>query len=144
MQNYRFLDHTADVEFEASGTTIASAFRNSLYALFDTQVDTKMLKKTRSKTYKITVKEKSRDIDTLLWDFLQDSLSKCEARDLFGYSAKKLKIQKAGSAYLLHAEILAKRKCSECARLEVKGISKYGLKVVRRGGKFIAQVVVDV
>jgi SHS2 domain-containing protein len=144
MPGYKFFDHTADVEFEAEGYTIEEVFLNSLYALFDTQANIKMLKKSNSKPYAVSIKEKSSDIEELLWNFLQSTLSKCEARNLFGYASNRLKIRQVGKNYLLQAKILAKKKCSECAKLEVKGIAKYSLKVEHKSNKFTSHVIVDV
>ncbi|MGC8669950.1 MAG: archease [Candidatus Micrarchaeia archaeon] len=148
MRRYKFIDHTADIEFVAFGTTPRLLFKNALLALFDTTAYIDRLSRKRGKVYKIKVIAKEKDMESLLWDILQSTFSKCDAKGLFGYNAESLSIKKHDNWYEAVALLNAKKKCPECARLDVKGISKYEMRLEtsKRGGKNIisAYVVVDV
>jgi SHS2 domain-containing protein len=114
---YRYVEHTADVEFIASGASMEELLSNALLAMFDTAADLKMLARQRSRQVRFRLKEKAGDAKDLLWSSLQDTLS---------------------------AVILCRKSTAECAKLDVKGVSKYELDIVRKGKRLEASVVLDV
>ena len=140
---YRFVDHTADVEFIAYGGSESELVKNALEALFNIIAYTKKLKRAKGRSLKIKINAKGDSLEGLLWSVLQKTFSMCDAKSLFGFKAEKVKVKSAGNSKIASALILAREKCPECAKMDVKGISKYELHVKKRE-KFIASVVVDV
>lgn len=100
------------------------------------------LAKERIETVKI--RERASNLEDLLWNTLQEALSKTDARGLFAYSIKVLKIKRTGKGYKIDATLRCKKQSAEYSKLEVKGISKYDLKVERKNKGFIIRTVLDV
>jgi SHS2 domain-containing protein len=143
-KGYKYVSHTADVEFVAFGGTIETAFGNAALALFDTIADIKALKKDTGRVYRIKINISANNIEDLLWKMLQYCLSASDSKGLFCYELSKPKIKKNLSKFALSATAFGKKKNVEASELEVKGISKYRLKIARRNNRFRISVVVDV
>ena len=91
---YRFLDHTADVMFEAYGKNLNEVFRNSALAVFDVQCDLKKVKRKIKKKIKL----KNENAEDLLFDFLEELIYLKDARYmLFGRFDIGIKKKKVGS-----------------------------------------------
>ncbi len=142
--DYRFVDHTADVEFVARGGSIEETFRNAFLALFDTALYVNRVAREKSKAKRFEIKEEAADLEQLLWYVLQDTVSIMDSRSLFPYRIASLKIGEKKGVYRFRAEIWAKGQKEGNAKLDIKGISRYGLKVSRKGKGFEASVVMDV
>ncbi len=138
MRKYRYINHTADVEFIAYGKTLEELFSNSAQALFDTIAEANSMRCATA--LKIAVHADSEE--ELLWRFLQKLLSIGDARCIFFYSADA-KIKRNGMLSLSSVAHYCKA-TAEKAKLEAKGISKYALKVSHSNGIYSATVVVDV
>ncbi len=142
--NYRFLDHTADVEFIASGKSMEEAFSNAFMALFDTSAYLDKVSKDKSKAKAFVITETAKDPEKLLWYVLQDAVSIMDSRSLFPYKINKLSISKGKTVYKFRATMEAKGRKAEHAKLDIKGISRYGLSVTKRAKGFEAHVIMDV
>ena len=143
-KGYRYMGHTADVEFLAYGSTLEISFKNALMALFETIAYTKKVSKSESKTQSFALKVKAKSEEELLWYVLQDAISMMGAESLFAYKVMKLKIRKIGKRYALTAKVLAKSRTDRDSKLEIKGVSMYDLKIEKKKGRFTSRVVVDV
>ncbi len=143
-QGYRFINHTADVEFIATGATAGAALSNSLLALFGTSFDINAARMQRSRDYVVRIDLRSEKLSDLAWYVLQAALSNAEARDLFCYSVRSMSVRSIDGEYRARAELLCKRKVEGLARLEVKAVSRYNLSAARRNGRFEIRVVLDV
>ena len=143
-KGYKFVDHTADIEFLAFGSTIENSFKNSLMALFDTIADTKRLSRSKSKALVIKLKEKADTVENLLWYTLQDALSVLDAKKLFAYKVTELSIRNAKSSFILSVKLHAKSQQIDLAKMEVKGVSPYNLKIKKKGNGFSISAVLDV
>ncbi len=96
MKRYRFLDHTSDVMFEASGKNLNEVFENAGLAVFDVQSDLKKIKLKIKKKIKL----KNSIIGDLLFDFLEELIYLKDAKYiLFGKFDVKI-IQKRMVYYL--------------------------------------------
>jgi SHS2 domain-containing protein len=143
-KGYKFLGHMADVEFISSGRSIDEAFKNAFMALFDTVCYVDKVSKARAKTKLVTISDKAKELDQLLWYALQDAVSIMDSRGLFGYKVSKLKVSKTVHGYKISAVIATKERKNEHTKLDVKGIARYGLKLYKKGNTFNAHVIMDV
>jgi SHS2 domain-containing protein len=141
---FKFTDHTADVEFIAQGSSIEDTFKNAFMALFDTLSYTKKVAVQKSKTEKFMIREKAQDLERLLWYVLQDAVSIMDSKALYGYKINRIKISGKGNLYHFSGEISAKGQNRKNAKLDVKGVSLYNLKISKKGSNFAANVVMDV
>ncbi len=143
-QPYRYVNHTADVEFIARGTTLEQAFKHALLALFNTMADTRRVGALRMPPKRIKMIEHADSLSELLWRTLQDALSITDAEALFPYRTSRLAVLRANGRYALRAEILAKPQTPECAGIYVKGVSRFDLKVSESAGGFSVSAVIDI
>ncbi|MCL4383055.1 MAG: archease [Candidatus Marsarchaeota archaeon] len=145
---YNYINHTADIEFNAYGDSLAQLFENSELALFNSIGNIKKIKKQKSAIKLIRIREYAQNIEDLLWQVLQSSLSILDAKNQFGYGIKKIKINirknQRAKTYCAYLIINSKKRNSKYSNLEVKGISKYDLKIVKKNNNFISSVVADV
>jgi len=145
---YKYKDHTADVEFNAFGTNITQLFKNSELALFNIVGDLDKIRNSKLKTNEIIIKEFAIDLEDLLWQTLQKSLSILDAKNQFGYTVIKVNIKKINKdinqRYRLILTIKSKTRIEKYSKLEAKGVSKYNLKINKNNNNFISNIVVDV
>jgi SHS2 domain-containing protein len=144
MRKYRYVEHTADVEFVAYGADMGGLFRNALLAMFDTAADIRRLSRQRTRAVRFSLEESSDDPKELLWDSLQDALSKASAKGLFAYRVQSLSVRKTRRGVALKAVVLGRKGSPECAKLDVKGVSKYDMGVKKAGRHYEASIVLDV
>jgi SHS2 domain-containing protein len=142
-RGYKYISHTADVEFLAYGSTLEESFQNAMLALFETIAYTKKVSASKDAARTFTMKVKADTIEKLLWYTLQDAISILGSRSLFAYRVSGLKINNA-KGYALTAKVYAKKRRDEDSKLEIKGVSMYELKVEQKKSGFVLRAVVDV
>ncbi len=143
-KGYRFLEHTADVEYIAYGKDEKECFSNALMAMFDTASYLARLEKSEGKKVVVKVKSRASRPEDLLWYLLQDVLSMTDAMGLFAYSVKRLKMGESGTKRTAEVELLARERSDQASKLDVKGVSRYELSLRRPGRLLEAHVVLDV
>jgi SHS2 domain-containing protein len=141
---YRFVSHTADVEFIASGREMEQCFENALLAMFETMAYNKKLASSKAKLYEFSVKDRAKTSEDLLWYLLQDTLSIADSKGIFPFKVGYLKIMEKGGVHKVDARILARPKEPGASKLDVKGVSRYNLKVEHKKQGVFATVVLDV
>ncbi len=143
-KRYAFIDHTADVEYVAYGSTINAVFKNALLGLFDTIADIKKLSRAKSKVTILKIEERARVPDDLLWFVLQDALSVTDAEGVYAYSVKKIWIGLEMGEYSAMVTIAAKKKDPKFSKLDVKGVTRFDMKVTQKDRKYLAAAVLDI
>ncbi len=144
MLKFRYLNHTADVEFIAYGSSLAIAVSNALNALFDTTAYVKKLSRLEGRIVRARISIRAENPEDLLWQSLQHALSIGDARGVFFYNVLSPTVKEAGGKYLFKAVLLGKKASPELSKLDVKGISRYNLSIRKSGKRLVADVVVDV
>ncbi len=149
--DYKFTEHTADVEFKAYGKTLEKIFENSLRAQFDTIADIKAVEKSKKKDKKFTIKESATALEELLWFVLQDALSISDSEGLYCYGVEKISGFEVGPPaigqpgnYEIEIIIKAKEMDPKFSKLNVKGVSKFNLKILKKKEGFESSAVLDV
>jgi len=84
---YKFLEHTADVKFQAFGKTLEEAFSNSALALTKVMTDNKVKEKIQKK-----IKIKGNDKKSLLYNFLEEFLFLIDTKNFILSKVKNIKI----------------------------------------------------
>ena len=141
MENYKFLEHTADVKFQSFGKTIEEAFTNAAYALAET-----ITKKTKIKektTWKIDASGK--DLPSLLYNFLEEFLFLLDAENFILSKITKINIKEEE----LEAEVTGDLASNYKLTNDVKAITynEMFVKQEKQGehkGKWVCQAVLDV
>ncbi len=135
-KKFIFLEHTADVKFQAFGKNLNEVFENSALAL--KEVMTKGIKiKTKEKR---KIKIEAKDRESLLLNFLEEFLYLLDAENFILSRIKKVKIKNNE----LEADIIGDKAENYKFSNDVKAITYNEMFVKKEGNKFITQVVLDV
>ena len=137
MEKFKFLEHTADIKFQAFGKNIEEAFENSALAMFNSMFEGKVNKK---KNFKINVKGK--DFENLLYNFLEELLFLFDSERFFLASIENIKIDKEN--FKLNAEVFGDSAENYEIHLDIKAVTYNEMFVKKDKGGWTAQVVVDV
>lgn len=137
MKKYKFLEHTADVKFQAFGKSLEEVFKNSALAMCNVMYEGKVKSK---KNFKITVK--GDDFESLLYNFLEEFLLLFDSKNFFLSKIDKIKIDKKN--FKLGAEILGDSTENYEMSTYVKAITYNEMFVKKIKNKWIAQVVIDI
>ena len=86
-EKYKYLDHTADIKFQAFGKDMDECFANAGYALTNIISKDKIKSKTRKK-----IKIQKRDVKGLLYDFLEEFLYLLDVGNFIVSEIKNLKV----------------------------------------------------
>ena len=137
MDKFKFIPHTADIEFQAFGNSLKECFENSALALKSIVFEGKV---KQSKKFKIKVNGK--DLENLLYEFLEEFLVLIDSKD---FLMSKIKILKFDSKkFELEAEVKGDNINSYETEMHIKAITYHEMFVKKIRDKFIAQVVVDI
>lgn len=133
---FKFLEHTADVKFQAFGKSLNEAFSNAAYAMFNVMYDGKVKAKVRKK-----FEVKGKDIESLLYNFLEELLFLLDSKNFF-LSSIKVKINE--KELKLKAEAFGDSVKNYSPSLDVKAVTYNEMFVKKERGRWIIQVVLDV
>ena len=143
-RGYRFVDHTADVEYIATGPTMERAVGNAFLGLFATLSDISKVSKLKSVTKNIRIKDSAGTMEDLLWYSLQDALSIADSEGVFPFQLSSLKITESSGKFSLAAILMCKKQEQKYGNFDVKGISRYDLSAKEGAKGYSISVVVDV
>lgn len=132
---FKFLEHTADIKFQAFGKTIEEVFENSAKAMFKSMTDDKIKKKIKKK---INLSGKNKE--SLLYNFLEELLFLFDSEGFFVSEIEKLEIKDGR----LKAVISGDRAENYEINIDVKAVTYNEMFVRQEKGKWVSQVVLDV
>ena len=134
-KNFEFLEHTADVKFQAWGKTLEEAFSNCALALSKTLCKEEIKKK---KTYRI--KAYGQDNESLLYNFLEELLYLFDTENFILAKVKEIKIK--------DNKLIAKVTGDNVEKYEIRTYIKSptynDMFIKKEKDKWVAQVVMDV
>jgi len=134
---FKFFPHTADVKFRAYGKNLEEVFENSIYAVFRSLTDEKIIEKK-----KIKIKVSGRGLDNLLYNFLEEILFLIDAKNFFVRRVLNLKIDE--KKFKLRAEFVGDDGENYEIFSHVKAVTYNEMFVKKIGDKWFVQVVLDV
>jgi len=133
-KKFKFLEHTADIKFQAFGSSLEKAFENSALAMFNSMYSGKVKRKIRKK-----ISVSGKDSESLLYNFLEELLFLLDAKNFF-LAACKVKI----SGNKIEAELFGDNAKNYNIELDVKAVTYNSMFVRKEKNKFTCQVVLDV
>ncbi len=139
--SYHYIDHTADVLFQAEGTTLAELFEQCALAVQETQVH---LADVEAKQ-QIEITGKNKNIEYLLFDFLDDLLLHKD-KDQLLLVKFSITIEDREDGYHLHCVASGDTLNPNIHEqgVDVKAITMHEFFVKQENGKWKAQVLVDI
>jgi SHS2 domain-containing protein len=135
MKKFEFLEHTADIKFQAFGNTLEEVFENSALAMTNSMYDGKVKEKIIKK-----IKVKGKDNERLLYEFLEELLFLLDSEDFILSNVKKIKINKND----LEAEIIGDKASDYEIHIIVKAITYNEMFVKKIKNNWVCQVILDV
>jgi len=136
----RYLEHKADVIFEASGASFEETLEEASRGLFETIADAKKVKAAK----KITVKQTAKKLDELLIFTLSDLLTQSDVNELFFARFKVKKFGKKGDSYFVEGVAEGAPMTPRLGRTAVKAVTLHESRVLEKDGKWTARVLLDV
>lgn len=139
-KKFKFLEHTADIKFQAYGKSLEEAFSNSALAMFNAMYSGKVSRKIKKK-----ISVKGKDNESLLYNFLEELLFLLDTKNFF-LSSIKVKINEKK----LEAELEGDKAGNYKIDLDVKAVTYNSMfvKKLNQGSatpiKWVCQVVLDV
>jgi len=133
-KNFKFLEHTGDIKFQAFGKTIEELFQNCaitmIYSQYKGQIKTKITKK---------IKVNGQDNESLLYNFLEEILFLIDS-ECFLTSKAKVKIKGNELTAELTGDNIKNYKMS----FDIKAVTYNEMFVKNNEKEWVAQVVIDV
>ncbi|MFH1365241.1 MAG: archease [archaeon] len=136
-QTFKFLEHTADIKFQAYGETLEESFKNSALAMFNAMSDKAINPKKKKK-----IKVIGTDLENLLYSFLEEMLLLLDNKNFFLSKINKIKINK--KKLILNAELSGDSVKNYETKVDVKAVTYNEMFVQKIKNLWICQVVLDV
>src|SRR3989339_494093 len=134
---YKFLQHTADMKFQAFGKSLEEAFSNAVYALKEVITKDKI-----KPLVKRTINVKGKDNENLLYNFLEEFLFLLDSENFMISEVDKIiiNLEKLELTAVIYGDNIKKYS----AITDIKAITYNDMFIKQEKGKFIVQAVVDV
>jgi SHS2 domain-containing protein len=133
---YKFLEHTADVKFQAFGKNIEEVFENSALALKEAICGKKKIKVIKEKVIKV----KGKDFESLMYKFLEEILYLLDSSNFLISKIKEIKIKNLK----LEAVISGDNAKNYWFTNNVKAVTYNEMFIKRKKDSWVSQVVLDV
>jgi len=133
---FKFFEHTADIKFQSYGKNLKEAFENAALATFTVMYKGKVKARKKKK-----IKVKGRDLESLLYNFLEELLFLLDSEGFF-LSEVKVKIDE--KKLELVGEIKGDKAENYPISLDVKAVTYNEMFVKKKREGYICQVVLDV
>lgn len=136
-KKFEFLEHTADIKFRAFGKTLEKVFENSALAMLNIIYKGKVKEEK-----KLKIKANGKDIESLLYNFLEEFLFLFDSENFLLSDVKNIKINEKN--FTVEAEVVGDDVINYKTSVHVKAITYNDMFVKKDKDKYTAQVVVDV
>jgi len=139
MEKYRFLEHKADIKFQATGNSLEELFINSFEALKECMTDKVKIKKKIKRKIKI----KGKDLNNLLYKFLEEFLFLFDAKNFIASGISNIKIDY--EKFSLIAEVFGDKESNYNLSNDIKAVTYNSMftKFNKKDKKWVCQVVLD-
>jgi len=134
---FEYIPHTADVKFRAKGKSLDEVFSNSALAMFNILGDTSKVKLTKTKNIKI----KAKNLERLMYDFLEELLFLLDTENFFLKEIKKIKINKN---FELEAVVVGDNYKNYELKSDIKAITYSDMSIKKIKNNYEAIVVIDI
>lgn len=137
----KYIEHTADILFEAEAATLGELFEQCALAVEESQIE---LDNVEAKDEKV-ITGKNKDVERLLFDFLDDLLYHKDADQMI-FSEFDVKVEEKDGEYAMECKALGEKlnpKKHE-QKVDVKAITMHMFKVEKTDKGWKAKVLIDI
>lgn len=136
---FKFLEHTADIKFQAFGKNIEEVFENSALALKESISEDEVKEKIKKK-----ISISARGIENALQNFLEEFLFLFETEEFLPGKISEMKIKEKKGVYSVMCRMTGDKAGNYEIRHHVKAVTFNDIFVRKEKGKWVGQVVLDV
>lgn len=136
LNKFKFFEHASDLKFQAYGKSVEEVFANSAYALKKIICGKKQVKKDLIRIIEI----KGKDMESLLYNFLEEIIYLLEAENFLIAKINKIEFKE----YELKLIVEGDKTSNYQITSKVKAVTYKDIFLKQDGKKWISQVVVDV
>jgi SHS2 domain-containing protein len=136
MKKFKFLEHTADVKFQAYGKNLKEVYENSGLAFISLVYQGK-IKNVKTKKIKL----KGKDLESLMYNFLEEILFLIDSE---GFLAGNSKVKIDEKKKELVAEFSGDNIKNYKAEMAIKAVTYNEMFVKKTKSGWVSQVVLDV
>jgi len=141
MEKFKFLEHTADVKFQAFGKTLEDAFGNSALAMFTVLTDITVVGAVNTKQISV----KGNDLKSLLYNFLEELLFLVDSEFFLLSEVVSVKISNMDKGYILNASVKGDTKDDKYETSgDIKAITYSEMFIKEDNNGCTVQVVLDI
>jgi len=140
MEKFVFLDHKADILFEAEGFTFEEALQNAALAMFTTIADVAELHCGEH----VKIEERAESLDELAVFTLSSILSKGDAMELFFKDFKINSFKKEKAGYTIEGVACGETSSSEKSKNSVKAVTMHEAKVWKDRNIWKIRILLDI
>ncbi|MBT4351506.1 archease [archaeon] len=137
---FRYLDHTADIKFQAYGDSLEEAFSNSALAMYNSIVDIDNVKPV----LKFKVNSKAKKLMTLLYEFMEELIILLDTEGFIATKINTLTINEDDQGYEIHATLSGDEAKNYETHGDIKAMTYSDMEIKEKDGKFMIQVVLDI
>lgn len=135
MKNFVFLEHTADIKFQAFGKTIEEMFENSFLALNKSIYGRKNIKQSKEKIIKV----QGKDYESLLYNFLEEIIYFLEADSFICGEIKDVRVK----GFKISATLIGDKRERYNFTNNIKAVTYNEMFVKKQDNLWKCQVVLD-
>ena len=139
---FEFLEHTADTDIRAYGTTMQEAYENAALAMFETMTDSGKIAQTQEETMEI----EAEDQYALLYNWLEALLIKFETENIL-YSKFQISDWKENTeTFKFTAKIWGEKynPKKHPQKVGVKAVTYHRMVVIREPERVVLEFILDI
>lgn len=141
---FKYLPHTADIEFIAYGKNLEETIETSALAMLSAIIDQKKLNKVKAREKSILISEKADTVENLVWFTLQDIISKRDELDLNAFRFSVSKLENKEGKFKLAGRLFYKDAKPDYTLLDIKAVTPHDLRVSKTKKGYSINIVADV
>ena len=140
-KTYEYLEHTADLFFRSYGKSLGECYGNAARAMFSAMIDSHSV----DPVIKRTILLEANDLPALMHDYLSEILFLFETEGLV-FRDFEVSVKKKGAVYKLSATLSGEKfnKKKHIILTDIKAVTYHDLKVEKRDGQWVAEVLSDI
>jgi SHS2 domain-containing protein len=141
-KQYEYLEHTADIKFQAYGKTLEEVFENAALAMFNVIINTEKVSGETAREIFL----KSPDLESLLVDWLSELLYIFEVDEIVFRKFRVEEIKEEEGEYSITGQALGEKYYpkSHPFETEIKAVTYNQLEIGKTADGWKAQIVVDI
>jgi SHS2 domain-containing protein len=139
MDKFTFIDHTADIQYEACGFSFEEALSNAALAMFTVMCDVAAVVESEH----VVIEEKAETLEELAGYVLGDILAESGSQELFFSRFSVSSFAKEEGGYELAGIAYGEEMTPQKGKTEIKAVTMHEISVKQEGNLWKIKVILD-